>query len=114
MIDDALIFQTKPNMQENNGNWVIVRPAIDDPIGNKYTIKHALEGLSPGKYAAKLRARNTHGWSELSEQHFFDGGEILYYFYGAVEKGRFWITDIITSLNTRKHTLVERFIITAH
>lgn len=66
-------FQTN-DVVLNERDWIVVRPDINEPTGNRYTISHALEGLTPGKYTAVVRSKNTQGWSQPSE-HKFEGGK---------------------------------------
>lgn len=70
-------FQANPDIiPEEEEKWILVRPVIREPKESEYMITHVLKGLSPGKYAARIRSRNSHGWSIISEPLIFDGGDI--------------------------------------
>ncbi|XP_018319177.1 hemicentin-1 [Agrilus planipennis] len=53
--------------------WNVVKPEVSNPEGNIYTIKQELPNLGQGQYEAKVRSRNTYGWSQWSETKNFNG-----------------------------------------
>ncbi|XP_031355996.1 protein amalgam-like isoform X2 [Photinus pyralis] len=58
-----------------NSDWLILHPEVSNAEGNLYTVNGTFTNLPGGHYEAKLRSRNTYGWSDYSPVvHFKSGG----------------------------------------
>jgi len=58
--------------KEEMDEWISVNPAVVPPTeGRFYIVKHVFPNLPPGVYNAQLKARNVHGWSEMSSKVTF-------------------------------------------
>ncbi|XP_054289217.1 neogenin-like [Macrosteles quadrilineatus] len=58
--------------REESDEWTSVKPSVTAPYdGRFYIMKHTLQGLEPGVYNAQLKAKNIHGWSEMSTKITF-------------------------------------------
>ncbi|KAK5639870.1 hypothetical protein RI129_010681 [Pyrocoelia pectoralis] len=55
-------------------DWMTLHPEVSNAEGNLYTVNGTFVNLSGGHYEAKLRSRNTYGWSEYSSIVRFKSG----------------------------------------
>ncbi|KAL6265257.1 hypothetical protein P5V15_002038 [Pogonomyrmex californicus] len=53
--------------------WNVIEPEVKDGKGNQFVVEHPMRELQPGSYEAILTARNTFGWSPMSEKLSFTG-----------------------------------------
>ncbi|BES89469.1 Hypothetical protein NTJ_02277 [Nesidiocoris tenuis] len=60
--------------RQQDDEWITVNPEVKPGNNGVYTLSHHFTNLLPDTYAAKLRAKNVYGYSELSEEEIFSGG----------------------------------------
>ncbi|KAF5297426.1 hypothetical protein FQR65_LT01357 [Abscondita terminalis] len=57
-----------------NTDWKVFHPEVSNPEGNLYTINSTFANLPGGHYEAKIRSKNTYGWSDYSPVVKFKNG----------------------------------------
>lgn len=58
-----------------NDDWISLKPAVaSSEDGRFFTLEHTFTNLVAGVYEAQLKAKNSYGWSELSETKTFPKG----------------------------------------
>lgn len=61
-----------------DSKWIEAYPEVVNPENNIYTIKYTfLDGAGGGPYEARVRSKNTYGWSEFSEVQKFANGKCI-------------------------------------
>lgn len=68
-------FELMYRKQEDD-QWKTAYPTVTTEGESVYIARHTLKNLEQGTYFAKIRARNSYGWSSLSEMKSFSGDVI--------------------------------------
>nr|XP_024214777.1 protein amalgam-like isoform X2 [Halyomorpha halys] len=68
-------FELMYRKQEED-QWKTASPSVTSEGENVYMARHTLKNLEQGTYLAQIRAKNSYGWSSLSEVKSFSGDVI--------------------------------------